>query len=36
MNAIHRLIVMGSDKLVHELLGHDSPEVTAARPIRYG
>ncbi len=35
MNAIHRLIGMGGDRLVPELLGHDSPEATAARPRRY-
>jgi HAD superfamily hydrolase (TIGR01509 family) len=35
MNAIHRLIGMGGDQLVPELLGHDSPEATAARPRRY-
>ena len=26
MNAIHRLIGMGGDQLVPELIGHDSPE----------
>ena len=36
MNAIHRLIGMGGDQLVPELLGHDSPAATAARPRRYG
>lgn len=35
MNAIHRLIGMGGDQLVPELLGHDSAEATAARPHRY-
>jgi HAD superfamily hydrolase (TIGR01509 family) len=35
MNAIHRLIGMGGDQLVPELIGHDSPEATAARPVRY-
>ena len=35
MNAIHRLIGMGGDQLVSELLGHDSPEATAARPAHY-
>jgi HAD superfamily hydrolase (TIGR01509 family) len=35
MNAIHRLIGMGGDQLVPELLGHDSPDATAARPARY-
>ena len=32
MNAIHRLIGMGGEQLVPELLGHDSPEATAAAP----
>ncbi len=35
MNAIHRLVGMGGDQLVPELLGHDSPEAVAARPRRY-
>src|ERR1700691_1898926 len=35
MNAIHRLIGMGGDQLVPELLGHDSPEAVAAPPDRY-
>jgi HAD superfamily hydrolase (TIGR01509 family) len=35
MNAIHRLIGMGGDQLVPELLGHECPEATAARPRRY-
>jgi HAD superfamily hydrolase (TIGR01509 family) len=35
MNAIHRLIGMGGDQLVPELLGHKSPAATAARPHRY-
>ena len=35
MNAIHRLVGMGGDQLVPELLGHDSPEATAARRARY-
>jgi len=35
MNAIHRLIGMGGDQLVPELIGHDSPDATAARPRRY-
>ena len=35
MNAIHRLIGMGGDQLVPELLGHDSPTATAVRPRRY-
>lgn len=36
MNSIHRLVGMGSDRLVGELLGHESPEAVAARPRRYG
>jgi HAD superfamily hydrolase (TIGR01509 family) len=35
MNAIHRLVGMGSDQLVVELLGHESPAAVAARPKRY-
>jgi HAD superfamily hydrolase (TIGR01509 family) len=35
MNAIHRLIGMGGDQLVSELLGHESPEAAAARPAHY-
>ncbi|HEX4218603.1 MAG TPA: HAD family hydrolase [Acidimicrobiales bacterium] len=35
MNAVHRLIGMGGDQLVPTLLGHDSPQATAARPARY-
>ena len=35
MNAIHRLIGMGADQLVPELLGHDSPASAAARTGRY-
>ncbi len=35
MNAIHRLVGMGSDRLVVELLGHESPDAVAARPRRY-
>ncbi len=35
MNAIHRLIGMGGDQLVPELLGHKSPRATEARPCRY-
>ena len=35
MNAIHRLVGMGSDRLVVELLGHESPHAVAARPRRY-
>ena len=35
MNAIHRLVGLGSDRLVVELLGHESPKAVAARPGRY-
>lgn len=35
MNAIHRLIGMGSNQLVEELLGYASPRAVAARPGRY-
>jgi len=35
MNSIHRLVGMGSDRLVMELLGHESPEAVTARPQRY-
>jgi HAD superfamily hydrolase (TIGR01509 family) len=35
MNAIHRLVGMGGDQLVPELLGHDCPPATAARSRRY-
>lgn len=35
MNAIHRLIGMGGDQLVPELLGHACPAATAARPDHY-
>jgi HAD superfamily hydrolase (TIGR01549 family) len=35
MNAIHRLIGMGGDQVVQELLGHESPAAVAARPRRY-
>ena len=35
MNAIHRLVGMGGDQLVPELLGYESPAATAARPRRY-
>jgi HAD superfamily hydrolase (TIGR01509 family) len=35
MNAIHRLVGMGGDQLVPELLGHESPQATAARPAFY-
>src|SRR5580704_5446683 len=35
MNAIHRLIGMGGDQLVTELLGHESPQAIEARPRHY-
>jgi len=35
MNAIHRLVGMGGDQLVPELLGHDSAEATATRARHY-
>ena len=35
MNAIHRLIGMGGDRLVPELLGHENPLVAAARGERF-
>ncbi len=35
MNAIHRLIGMGGDQLVPELLGHDNPKARAARAGQY-
>jgi HAD superfamily hydrolase (TIGR01549 family) len=35
MNSIHRLVGMGSDRLVVELLGHESPQAVDARPRRY-
>jgi phosphoglycolate phosphatase-like HAD superfamily hydrolase len=35
MNSIHRLVGMGSDRLVVEPLGHDSPDAVDARPRRY-
>ncbi|HXA33355.1 MAG TPA: HAD family hydrolase [Acidimicrobiales bacterium] len=35
MNAIHRLIGMGGDRLVPTLLGHESETATKARPCRY-
>jgi HAD superfamily hydrolase (TIGR01509 family) len=35
MNAIHRLIGMGGDQVVRELLGHESEAAVAARPRRY-
>ena len=35
MNSIHRLVGMGSDRLVVELLGHESPAAVAARPRQY-
>lgn len=36
MNAIHRLVGMGGDQLVPELLGHDSPEADAAHRRLFG
>lgn len=35
MNAIHRLIGMGGDRLVVKLLGHESEQAVARRPVRY-
>ena len=35
MNAIHRLVGMGGDQLVPELLGHGCPGAIEARPRRY-
>lgn len=35
MNAIHRLIGMGGDRLVPELLGHDCAEAVETRPRHY-
>lgn len=35
MNAIHRLIGMGGDQLLGELLGHDCPAAREARPELY-
>jgi HAD superfamily hydrolase (TIGR01509 family) len=35
MNAIHRLVGMGGDQLVPQLLGRDCPEASAARAGRY-
>ena len=35
MNAIHRLVGMGGDQLITELLGHDSPAARDARPAHY-
>jgi HAD superfamily hydrolase (TIGR01509 family) len=35
MNAIHRLVGMGGDQLVPELLGHDCPDASARRPGYY-
>ena len=34
-NAIHRLVGMGGDQLVPELLGHPCPEAAERRPARY-
>jgi HAD superfamily hydrolase (TIGR01509 family) len=35
MHAIHRLVGMGGDQLVPELLGHDCPKAVDARTDRY-
>ena len=35
MNSIHRLVGMGSDRLVVELLGHECPHAVRARPRHY-
>ncbi|HEX3840989.1 MAG TPA: HAD family hydrolase [Acidimicrobiales bacterium] len=35
MNAIHRLVGMGGDNLIPELLGHDSPPAAEARTACY-
>jgi HAD superfamily hydrolase (TIGR01509 family) len=35
MNAIHRLVGMGGDMLVEELIGHPSPEASDARSAIY-
>lgn len=35
MNAIHRLVGMGGDQLVRELLGDDRPGIAEARAARY-
>lgn len=35
MNSIHRRVGMGGDQLIPELLGHDCPQVAAARTDRY-
>ena len=35
MNAIHRLVGMGGDQLVPQLLGHDCPEAVDDRPRQY-
>jgi phosphoglycolate phosphatase-like HAD superfamily hydrolase len=35
MNAIHRLVGMGGDQLVANVLGHESPLATKRRPVRY-
>lgn len=35
MNAIHRLVGMGGDQLVPELIGHDSQAARRARSARY-
>jgi HAD superfamily hydrolase (TIGR01549 family) len=35
MNAIHRLVGMGGDQLVTELIGHECPPIQAARTKHY-
>lgn len=35
MNAIHRLVGMGGDQMIPELLGHDCPRASDARKRRY-
>jgi HAD superfamily hydrolase (TIGR01509 family) len=35
MNAIHRLVGMGGDNLIPELLGHESPQAAEARTACY-
>ena len=35
MNAIHRLVGMGGDQLVAELLGHEDPQIAKSRTSHY-
>jgi HAD superfamily hydrolase (TIGR01509 family) len=35
MNAIHRLVGMGGDRLIPALLGHDCPKAASSRATRY-